>query len=44
MARRRFLSSVVDADTLLLRIHFPAQIVGLVTADNERFHYRFKQQ
>ena len=33
VSRRRFLLSVADADTLLMPIHFPAQTVGLVTAD-----------
>jgi hypothetical protein len=32
-----------DTDTLLLPIHFPAPTVGLVTADGERFNYRFKR-
>jgi glyoxylase-like metal-dependent hydrolase (beta-lactamase superfamily II) len=43
VSRRRFLSSVTDTDTLLLPIHFPAPTVGLVTADGDRFNYRFKR-
>jgi hypothetical protein len=44
VSRRRFLSSVADTDTLLLPIHFPSPTVGLVTADGDRFHYRFKRE
>jgi glyoxylase-like metal-dependent hydrolase (beta-lactamase superfamily II) len=42
-SRRRFLGSVADTPTLLLPIHFPAPTAGLVTADGDRFHYRFKR-
>jgi hypothetical protein len=42
-SRRIFLSSVADSDTLLLPIHFPSPTVGWVTADGERFNYRFKR-
>jgi glyoxylase-like metal-dependent hydrolase (beta-lactamase superfamily II) len=44
VSRRRFLSSVADTNTLLLPIHFPAPTVGLVMADGDRFHYRFKRE
>jgi glyoxylase-like metal-dependent hydrolase (beta-lactamase superfamily II) len=44
VSRRRFLSSVADTDTLLLPIHFPSPTVGSVTADGDRFHYRFKRE
>ncbi len=44
VSRRRFLSAVADTDTLLLPIHFPSPTVGLVTADGDRFHYRFKRE
>ena len=43
MSRRQFLSSVADTDTLILPIHFPTPTAGLVTADGERFNYRFKR-
>jgi glyoxylase-like metal-dependent hydrolase (beta-lactamase superfamily II) len=43
-SRRRLLSAVADIDTLLLPIHFPSPTVGLVTADGDRFHYRFKRE
>ena len=43
-SRRTFLSSVTDTDTLLLPIHFPSPTVGLVTADGDRFNYRFKRE
>jgi hypothetical protein len=36
--------SVADTDTLLLPIHFPAPTAGLVKADGDRFHYRFKRE
>ena len=42
-SRRSFLSSVADTPTLLLPIHFPSPTAGLVTADGDRFHYRFKR-
>jgi glyoxylase-like metal-dependent hydrolase (beta-lactamase superfamily II) len=42
-SRRKFLASVADTPTLLLPIHFPDPVVGLVKADGERFHYRFKR-
>jgi glyoxylase-like metal-dependent hydrolase (beta-lactamase superfamily II) len=44
VSRRQFLSSVADTDTLLLPIHFPAPTAGLVRADGDRFHYRFKRE
>jgi hypothetical protein len=37
------LAAVADTGTLLLPIHFPNPTAGLVTADGERFHYRFKR-
>ena len=43
MSRRKFLSSVAETDTLILPIHFPTPTVGLVTADGDRFNYRFKR-
>jgi hypothetical protein len=43
VSRRRFYT-VADTDTLLLPIRFPAPTVGLVTADGDLFHYRFKQE
>ena len=42
-SRRKFLSAVADTDTLLLPIHFPTPTAGLVTADGDRFNYRFKR-
>jgi glyoxylase-like metal-dependent hydrolase (beta-lactamase superfamily II) len=42
-SRRKFLSSVAGSNTLLLPIHFPAPTAGLVTADGERFQYRYKR-
>ena len=44
VSRRRFLSSVADTDTLLLPIPFRGDRLGLVTADGDRFHYRFKRE
>ncbi len=43
VSRRSFLSSLADSDVLLLPIHFPRPTVGLVTADGDRFHYRFRR-
>ena len=43
VSRRKFLSSVADTDTLILPIHFPTPTLGLVTADGDRFDYRFKR-
>ena len=43
VSRRRFFPSVADTDTLLLPIHFPTPTAGLVTADGDRFNYRFKR-
>ena len=43
VSRRTFLSSVADTDTLLMPIHFPKPTAGLVTADGDRFNYRFKR-
>ena len=40
-SRRRFLASVADTATLLLPVHFPTPTAGRVTADGERFHYKF---
>jgi hypothetical protein len=42
-SRRKFLSSVADTGVLLMPIHFPAPTLGLVSADGDRFHYRFKR-
>jgi hypothetical protein len=44
VSRRKFLSSVADTDTLILPIHFPTPTAGLVKADGDRFHYRFKRE
>ena len=41
-SRRSFLASVVDTDTLVLPVHFPAPTVGRVAADGSRFLYRFR--
>jgi hypothetical protein len=43
VSRRKFLSSVAETDTLILPIHFPTPTAGFVTADGERFNYRFKR-
>jgi hypothetical protein len=43
VSRRKFLSAVADSDTLLLPIHFPTPTAGLVTADGDRFNYRFRR-
>ena len=43
VSRRKFLSAVADTDTLILPIHFPTPTAGLVTADGDRFNYRFKR-
>jgi glyoxylase-like metal-dependent hydrolase (beta-lactamase superfamily II) len=40
-SRRSFLASVVDTDTLVLPVHFPAPTVGRIGADGARFQYRF---
>ena len=37
------LPSVAGTDTLILPIHFPTPTVGLITADGDRFDYRFKR-
>jgi hypothetical protein len=37
------LASVAETDTLILPIHFPTPTFGFVTADGERFNYRFKR-
>jgi hypothetical protein len=43
ISRRTFFASVAGTDTLILPIHFPAPTVGLITADGDRFDYRFKR-
>ena len=43
VSRRTFFASVAGTDTLILPIHFPAPTVGLITADGDRFDYRFKR-
>ena len=43
VSRRKFLSSVAETDTLILPIHFPAPTAGFVTADGDRFNYRYKR-
>jgi hypothetical protein len=42
-SRRKFFASVAGTDTLILPIHFPTPTVGLITADGDRFDYRFKR-
>ena len=44
ISRRKFLSSVAETDTLILPIHFPTPTAGFVTADADRFNYRFKRE
>jgi hypothetical protein len=43
VSRRKFLSSVAETDTLILPIHFPTPTAGFVTADGDRFNYRFRR-
>ena len=43
VSRRKFFSSVAETDTLILPIHFPTPTAGFVTADGDRFNYRFKR-
>ena len=43
VSRRTFFASVAGTDTLILPVHFPNPTVGLITADGDRFHYRFKR-
>src|SRR5437588_2774456 len=43
ISRRKFFASVAGTGTLILPIHFPAPTVGLITADGDRFDYRFKR-
>ena len=43
ISRRKFFASVAGTDTLILPIHFPAPTAGLITADGDRFDYRFKR-
>ena len=43
VSRRKFFASVAGTDTLILPIHFPTPTVGLITADGDRFNYRFKR-
>jgi glyoxylase-like metal-dependent hydrolase (beta-lactamase superfamily II) len=43
ISRRKFFASVAGTDTLILPVHFPAPTVGLITADGDRFDYRFKR-
>ena len=40
-SRRDFLASVADTDTLLLPIHFPSPTAGRVTAEGDRFRYKY---
>jgi len=42
-SRRKFFASVAGTDALILPVHFPAPTVGLITADGDRFNYRFKR-
>jgi len=42
VSRRKFLASVGETDTLLLPSISPTPTAGLVTADGDRFNYRFK--
>src|SRR5215216_3063612 len=41
--RRKFFAEVAGTDTLILPIHFPSPTIGLLTADGDRFDYRFKR-
>ena len=43
ISRRKFFASVAGTDTLILPVHFPTPTVGLITADGDRFDYRFKR-
>ena len=43
LSRRKFFASVAGTDTLILPVHFPKPTVGLITADGDRFNYRFKR-
>ena len=43
ISRRKFFASVAGTDTLILPIHFPTPTAGLITADGDRFDYRFKR-
>ncbi len=43
VSRRKFFSSVAETDTLILPIHFPTPTAGFITADGDRFNYRFKR-
>ena len=43
VSRRKFFASVAETDTLILPTHFPTPTVGLITADGDRFNYRFKR-
>ncbi len=43
ISRRKFFASVAGTDTLILPIHFPTPTAGLITADGDRFNYRFKR-
>ena len=43
VSRRKFFAAVAGTDTLILPIHFPTPTAGLITADGDRFDYRFKR-
>jgi glyoxylase-like metal-dependent hydrolase (beta-lactamase superfamily II) len=43
LSRRKFFASVAGTDTLILPVHFPTPTAGLITADGDRFNYRFKR-
>jgi glyoxylase-like metal-dependent hydrolase (beta-lactamase superfamily II) len=43
VSRRNFFGSVAGTDTLILPVHFPAPTAGFITADGDRFNYRFKR-
>jgi glyoxylase-like metal-dependent hydrolase (beta-lactamase superfamily II) len=40
-SRRRLLGQVADTSTFVLPIHFPSPTTGLVSADGDRFRYKF---
>ena len=40
---RKFFASVAGTDTLILPVHFPTPTAGLITADGDRFDYRFNR-
>jgi hypothetical protein len=35
---------VVETDTLLLPVHFPAPTAGRIVRERDRFNYRYKRE